>query len=444
MTPSMKSGTYRVYILLGKKGLTTIEKATCECAAGHVIEIFCTSTYNVVHVLPYPNVFSLYRGSASCTHISALLHALVAMKPSPDAATTSPDAATTSTNTPLTAGDSDDEDDSLPVTSYACQWKAPKKRKESTLKFADANFEKHTYGRQRKHQWRPIKDFDPRPPEYRGNAQHLMKDFLVSVKGKGLGVSVLFDKNLRSRPTDSSSGASTCIPSRAEIVDKVTAFKESLSVTEERIREIERNTREHQSPPWYSVGRFRLTASTFGRILHVLPTTPPDSLVKMLLNPKNISTAAIEWGRKHESTALSEYSKYHSALGNTNMVVCRAGFVICHAFPFLGASPDAYVHDRQSHISYGLVEIKCPYKYRNHYPFNTARESDFCCTLVTKSDGCSILELKRSHHYFAQVQGQMAITERKWCGFVIYTVKGVSTERILYDETIGTPNRYLS
>ena len=35
MTPSMKSGIYHVYMLLGKKrDLATIEKATCECAAG--------------------------------------------------------------------------------------------------------------------------------------------------------------------------------------------------------------------------------------------------------------------------------------------------------------------------------------------------------------------------------------------------------------------------
>ena len=33
-TPSMKTGKY-VYILFGKEGeLVTIEKATCECAAG--------------------------------------------------------------------------------------------------------------------------------------------------------------------------------------------------------------------------------------------------------------------------------------------------------------------------------------------------------------------------------------------------------------------------
>lgn len=38
MTPSMKQGLYHVYILLGRKGETaTIEVATCECAAGYVL-----------------------------------------------------------------------------------------------------------------------------------------------------------------------------------------------------------------------------------------------------------------------------------------------------------------------------------------------------------------------------------------------------------------------
>lgn len=35
MTPSMKTGVYHVYLLLGNQDqLATIDKATCECAAG--------------------------------------------------------------------------------------------------------------------------------------------------------------------------------------------------------------------------------------------------------------------------------------------------------------------------------------------------------------------------------------------------------------------------
>ena len=43
------------------------------------------------------------------------------------------------------------------------------------------------------------------------------------------------------------------------------------------------------------------------------------------------------------------------------------------------------------------------------------------------------LKLKHSHSYFCQVQGQMALTERKWCDFVVYTEKGICIERIEYD-----------
>ena len=83
---------------------------------------------------------------------------------------------------------------------------------------------------------------------------------------------------------------------RDEIIQKVTAFKESLTVTADEVREVERNTRDqYQSPLWYSVRQFWLTASVFGRIFQRLPTTPPDSLVKELLHLKQISTSTTEW-----------------------------------------------------------------------------------------------------------------------------------------------------
>ena len=53
----------------------------------------------------------------------------------------------------------------LPITSFSCQWNVPRKRKESTAKFADVPFRKHVYGRQRKHTLGLVSDFDPRPAE---------------------------------------------------------------------------------------------------------------------------------------------------------------------------------------------------------------------------------------------------------------------------------------
>ena len=46
--------------------------------------------------------------------------------------------------------------------------------------------------------------------------------------------------------------------------------------------------------------------------------------------------------------------------------------------------------------------------------------------------GC---ELSRTHDYFYQVQGQLAILERSFCDFVSWTPHGLLVERIAYDHT---------
>ena len=44
-----------------------------------------------------------------------------------------------------------------------------------------------------------------------------------------------------------------------------------------------------------------------------------------------------------------------------------------------------------------------------------------------------VMELKRKHPYYSQIQGQLAITDRKWCDLVVYTKKGIFIERIEND-----------
>ena len=110
---------------------------------------------------------------------------------------------------------------------------------------------------------------------------------------------MLFDEHFRCKSADTTPVASGQLRICSD--RKVARFKELLRVTPDKIREIDRNTREqHKSPLWFSARRFRLTASVFGRILHLLPSTPPDSLVKTLLHPKQVSTPAMNWGKTNE------------------------------------------------------------------------------------------------------------------------------------------------
>ena len=264
---------------------------------------------------------------------------------------------------------------------------------------------------------------------------------MKSVQGKGLGVSLLLDINVRvwkdisdDSDTHADAVAGAVVPSQSELVKRVALFKKSLQLTSQQIRELEVNTKDQsKSQLWYCARRYRLTASMFGRIFQLLPTTSPDSLVKQLLHPKEFSTKATEWGKENESVALQKYADHQLQTGHTDLVACRAGFVVCEQHPFIGVSPDAYVFDPSSVNHFGLAEIKCPYKYRDLAPIDASKQSDFCCKLATRSDGTSVSELKRTHPYYSQIQGQLAVTERKWCDFVIFTNKGISVERIEYD-----------
>ena len=67
-------------------------------------------------------------------------------------------------------------------------------------------------------------------------------------------------------------------------------------------------------------------------------------------------------------------------------------------------------------------------------PEDACLQPDFCCTLELQADGTVNIQLKRSHNYYSQVQGQMAITGRPWCHFVLYTKNELSIETILFDE----------
>ena len=123
---------------------------------------------------------------------------------------------------------SDDEEVALPLTSYLCQWKVPKKRKESSIPMSAAVFEKHEFDKQKKIKISLIEDFDPRPAECRGIDKSLLPALMDSVRGESLGVSVLFDPqychNQATPVTDAN------IPSTSNLKETIAAFKSSLKL----------------------------------------------------------------------------------------------------------------------------------------------------------------------------------------------------------------------
>ena len=125
------------------------------------------------------------RLSASCVHVSALLHALVHMF--------STEGAPPETQT--------DSEGAVPITSLASKWVKPHKQKERALKVSDTQFKRLFYSKSSKDVGSLI-TFDPRAPEYRGTALQYLPRLLQQVKGKGLGVSLLFHPDTTISNTD--------------------------------------------------------------------------------------------------------------------------------------------------------------------------------------------------------------------------------------------------
>jgi putative phage-type endonuclease len=98
----------------------------------------------------------------------------------------------------------------------------------------------------------------------------------------------------------------------------------------------------------------------------------------------NFKSSAMEWGTETEPVARLEYTL---ATGNE---VEETGLWVDNE---IGASPDGFVN------SDGTLEIKCP---------NTATHLE---TLMSK---------KVPRQYYAQIQGQLLLTQRSWCDFVSY------------------------
>ena len=126
---------------------------------------------------------------------------------------------------------------------------------------------------------------------------------------------------------------------------------------------------------------------------------------------------------------------YKHGHGHPDLVVTSSGVIINPLWCYLGASPDGAVYDpANSNEPFGFLEIKCPYSTKNRTPAEACNHSGFCCQLTNTGE----LKLKETHQYYAQIEGQMAIGERPWCDFVVFTLKGINVQRIRFDTVYWT------
>lgn len=201
--------------------------------------------------------------------------------------------------------------------------------------------------------------------------------------------------------------------------DTLDALKEDAANWEQ----IERETvGQHNNPVWLEKRLNRLTASKFGSVINRKDQTPCHHLVKDILYPKELNTKSVVFGRMHEKDAIQKYEE------RNGVEVKECGLFCSIDFPYLGASPDGLVG------SDGIVEVKCLPSVTASLSSAVKDRKNLCLAYQVK-DKKEHIFLKRKHSYYFQVQGQLNITQREWCDFVVYTAANeLFVERIYKDD----------
>lgn len=177
-----------------------------------------------------------------------------------------------------------------------------------------------------------------------------------------------------------------------------------------------------KSQDWHTHRAGRITSTTFYSVCKgdQLHKTTLDKIMRY--HDTNVQVTAVLWGREEEEIARKCYSKEVNKT-HQNVKISLCGFVIQPDEPHLGASPDGKVVC--SCCGEGVLEIKCPYKYREGLQGVTFTE-DFCLDQT--------FQLKKTHQYYHQIQLHMFVCNVQYCDFVVWTTQELVVNRIPRDE----------
>lgn len=174
---------------------------------------------------------------------------------------------------------------------------------------------------------------------------------------------------------------------------------------------------------WHRERENRITSSKFRFITRRKKEVTPAFLKTIFKRSSTKPTRHMQTGIANEPVALEKYRRQYD--GKLDLFKC--GFVVNPGVPFLGASPDGVVYDQEK-AEFGLVEVKTLAAAMDEgFHIHEAYEEKKAGFLTDK------LQLDHGHHYYLQVQGQLALTGLQWCDFLVDCGKEFSVERISFN-----------
>ena len=212
-----------------------------------------------------------------------------------------------------------------------------------------------------------------------------------------------------------------------------TTIETRLETTSDQARDIEKNTREqYLLPLWFSARRFHITAFLFGNVYSCRPDTSPDNLVLRIIQPKNFSTAATQYGLDTKETAVKAYVEHQFSHGHPEILVSSSGFMINPRFPFLGATPDRAVYDPyEPQHPVGFLVVKCPCSVRSVTPAEACSVSHFFVHLIPKGS----YSLKKAIHIIVRFKARW-----QWASVNGVTLLSSLKKALVFSEYLSMKN----
>ncbi|XP_040071585.2 uncharacterized protein LOC115330270 [Ixodes scapularis] len=211
---------------------------------------------------------------------------------------------------------------------------------------------------------------------------------------------------------------------------KARLLLEKITLTPLEAQDLEKNSRrQRDSATWLQARQYRLTASNFGTVHRHGEWT--EKGLANLTSTKDLSRVpAIRYGIVNEPKALQRYEDVLKSRGR-DVHLSSAGLFVDPDQPWLGATPDAIVYDATEQPPWGCVEVKCLYTLRN-----ADRDTLLASNISVAFDSSNRPHLKTEHPHFAQVVGQMGVTNLKWADYVLYGINFLTIQRIRFDKNI--------
>lgn len=211
-------------------------------------------------------------------------------------------------------------------------------------------------------------------------------------------------------------------------------FMSHISYSNDDVSEILCGTKgQSANPNWFNMRKGLLTASYFDKATKLEKKnklSPPSFLKSICLEYGDVDSNSLSWGKRKEPIARDLYQKM-----NKNYHVCyrieEVGLRIFSESPIIGCSADGVVtcKCRKQHNP-RLIEIKCPWQFRDQHPKIVARDEKHCIF----NNNTNRWEVTPNCPYYCQIQGQLGIYGYSECDLIIYTKQGIHISTAVFDE----------